>query len=80
MASDIYDGETYDARMEIAGWDNTGFKETASWIGVGIMDKGNERLVAMSGPPVRKHEQFKALKIFKTPAGEMEFEIVNITC
>ncbi|ATP55134.1 alpha-L-rhamnosidase [Pedobacter ginsengisoli] len=70
MASDIYDGERYDARMEIAGWDNTGFKETASWIGVGIMDKGNERLVAMSGPPVRKHEQFKALKIFKTPSGE----------
>ncbi|WP_449439861.1 family 78 glycoside hydrolase catalytic domain [Pedobacter steynii] len=70
MASDIYDGETYDARMEIAGWDNTGFKETASWIGVSIMDKGNEKLVAMSGPPVRKHEQFKALKIFKTPAGE----------
>nr|WP_068891486.1 glycoside hydrolase family 78 protein [Pedobacter panaciterrae] len=70
MASDIYDGEVYDARMEIAGWNNTGFKEDASWTGVGTMEKGTEKLVAMSGPPVKKHEQFKALKIFKTPAGE----------
>lgn len=70
MASDIYDGEIYDARMEIAGWNNTGFKEDAAWIAVGTMEKGPEKLVAMSGPPVRKHEQFKALKVFKTPAGE----------
>ncbi|WP_288881083.1 glycoside hydrolase family 78 protein [Pedobacter panaciterrae] len=70
MASDIYDGEIYDARMEIAGWNNTGFKEDAAWTAVGTMEKGTEKLVAMSGPPVRKHEQFKALKVFKTPAGE----------
>jgi len=70
MASDIYDGEIYDARMEIAGWNNTGFKEDAAWTAVGTMEKGPEKLVAMSGPPVRKHEQFKALKVFKTPAGE----------
>lgn len=70
MASDIYDGEIYDARKEIAGWNNTGFKEDAAWIGVEKMEKGPEKLVAMSGPPVRKHEQFKALKVFKTPAGE----------
>ncbi|MGE8290122.1 MAG: family 78 glycoside hydrolase catalytic domain [Sphingobacterium sp.] len=70
MASDIYDGEIYDARMEIAGWDNIGFKEDNKWNNVGIMKKGPEKLVAMAGPPVKKHEQFKALKVFKTPAGE----------
>lgn len=70
VASDIYDGETYDARLEKAGWANTGYKEDASWTAVGLMEKGSEQLVAMSGPPVRKREQFKALKIFKTPAGE----------
>ncbi|MDR2274583.1 MAG: glycoside hydrolase family 78 protein [Sphingobacterium sp.] len=70
MASDIYDGEVYDARMEIAGWDNTGFQEDNQWHAVGTMEKGPEKLVAMSGPPVKKQEQFKALKIFKTPAGE----------
>ncbi|WP_259187121.1 glycoside hydrolase family 78 protein [Sphingobacterium sp. BIGb0165] len=70
MASDIYDGEIYDARMEIAGWDNIGFKENNKWNNVGIMEKGPEKLVAMAGPPVKKHEQFKALKVFKTSAGE----------
>lgn len=70
MASDIYDGEIYDARMEITGWSNTGFKENASWTGAETMEKGAEKLVAMSGPPVKKHEQFKALRVFKTPAGE----------
>ncbi len=29
MMSDIYDGETYDATREIAGWDKTGFNDSA---------------------------------------------------
>lgn len=70
MASDIYDGEIYDARLEISGWDNIGYREDNKWNAVGTMEKGSEKLVAMSGPPVKKHEKFKALKVFKTPAGE----------
>lgn len=70
MASDIYDGERYDAGMEIAGWDTAGFKEDNKWTAVGLMNKGTEKLIAMSGPPVRKHEQFKALRVFKTPNGD----------
>lgn len=70
MASDIYDGERYDAGMEIAGWDTAGFKEDNKWTAVGLMNKGTEKLIAMSGPPVRKHEQFKALRVFKTPKGD----------
>ncbi|PWS31610.1 glycoside hydrolase family 78 protein [Pedobacter paludis] len=70
LSSNIYDGETYDARLEISGWDNIKFKETASWKPVSILENGTEKLVGMSGPTVSKHEEFKALKIFKTPAGE----------
>lgn len=70
MASDIYDGETYDARMEKSGWSATGYTEDGSWGPVSIFGKGTEQLVGMSGPMVKKHEQFKALKIFKTPKGE----------
>lgn len=70
VSSDIYDGETYDARLEIPGWDNKGFKESASWKAVRTLEKGPEKLIGMSGPGVSKHEVFKALKIFKTPAGE----------
>ncbi|WP_324756501.1 family 78 glycoside hydrolase catalytic domain [Sphingobacterium thalpophilum] len=70
LASDIYDGEIYDARMEIEGWNNIGFKQNDTWKAVETLDKGSEKLVAMSGPPVKKHERFKAIKIFKTPVGE----------
>ena len=70
MASDIYDGETYDARMEKSGWSTAGYSEDNSWTAVRIVEKGTEQLVGMSGPTVKKHEQFKALKIFKTTKGE----------
>ncbi|WP_421942731.1 family 78 glycoside hydrolase catalytic domain [Pedobacter sp.] len=70
LASSIYDGETYDARREIAGWDNVGYKESDEWKPVRVIEKGTEKLVGMSGPTVSKHEEFKALKIFKTPLGE----------
>jgi alpha-L-rhamnosidase len=68
--SDMYDGEVYDARLEKAGWNNTGYAENAEWKAVGIKESGPEQLVGMSGPEVKKHEEFKALKIFKTPKGE----------
>ncbi|TCC98923.1 glycoside hydrolase family 78 protein [Pedobacter psychroterrae] len=68
--SDIYDGEIYDARLEKAGWNSVGYAEDAEWKAVRILEKGTEQLVGMSGPEVKKHEEFKALKIFKTPKGE----------
>lgn len=70
LASDIYDGETYDARQEKTGWTATGYAEGSTWANVRIPEKGTEQLVGMSGPMVKKHEEFKALKIFKTPKGE----------
>ncbi|WP_257669328.1 glycoside hydrolase family 78 protein [Parapedobacter tibetensis] len=70
LASDIYDGEIYDARKEKAGWSAAGYTEDSSWVNVRILEKGSEQLVGMSGPMVKKHEEFKALKIFKTPKGE----------
>ncbi|PST83705.1 alpha-L-rhamnosidase [Pedobacter yulinensis] len=69
-SSDMYDGETYDARQELAGWDRPDFNESDRWKPVRILPEGPERLVGMSGPPVRKHETFKPVKIFKTPLGE----------
>ncbi|RZK82135.1 MAG: alpha-L-rhamnosidase [Pedobacter sp.] len=70
LAANMYDGETYDARLEKEGWDNVSYKEDESWRAVGVAEKGPETLVGMSGPPVKKHEVFKALKIIKTPKGE----------
>lgn len=69
QAADIYDGETYDAREEKTGWSTAGY--SGAWANVRILEKGTEQLVGMSGPTVKKHETFKALKVFKTPKGEI---------
>lgn len=68
LASDIYDGETYDARLEQTGWSATGFDDNG-WVGVTVMDAPQAKLVASAGPPVKEIEEIKPVKIFKTPAG-----------
>ncbi|MBS7566700.1 glycoside hydrolase family 78 protein [Mucilaginibacter sp. Bleaf8] len=70
LASSIYDGEIYDARLEKTGWDAAAYREDATWKNTAVAEKGAEELVSMSGPPVKKHEVFKPVKIFTTPAGE----------
>ncbi len=67
--SEIYHGETIDARMEKDGW-NTGGYNDAEWSGVKIVSFDKANLVATINEPVTKHEIFKPLKIFKTPLGE----------
>lgn len=70
MASNIYDGETYDARSELPGWTKPNYSNDAKWKPVRILAIGKERLIGMSGPSVTKHEEFKAIKIIKTPQGD----------
>lgn len=69
LKSGIYYGEVYDARLEKSGWANAGFDDS-NWRPVRLLNVGKDNLVASYGPPVRRHEIFKALKIFKTPRGE----------
>ncbi|MHC4240733.1 MAG: alpha-L-rhamnosidase N-terminal domain-containing protein, partial [Planctomycetota bacterium] len=67
--SDIYNGEVYDARLEMDGWSRAGFDDK-DWGGVTIASHSKNILVAPAGPPVKKMEQIKPIKIFTTPAGE----------
>ena len=67
--SEIYHGETVDNRLEKTGWTMPGFKDD-SWSGVKVQDFPKNILVATYNEPIRKHEIFKPVKIFKTPAGE----------
>lgn len=70
LASNIYDGETYDSRHELPGWTKPNYSNAAIWKPVRILGIGKERLIGMSGPPVTKHEEFNAIKIIKTPQGD----------
>ena len=67
--SEIYHGETIDAREEKAGWSTANYND-AAWKGVATPAYSKDNLLATYNEPVRKHETFKPIKIFKTPAGE----------
>ncbi len=67
--SDLYNGETYDARLELKGWDENGYNDTR-WKPVALVPPGAETLLAGNSSPARKHEVFAARQIITTPKGE----------
>jgi alpha-L-rhamnosidase len=67
--SEIYHGETVDARAEKKDWSTAGYDDM-QWTGVKTHDYSNDNLVATYNEPIKKHETFKPVKIFKTPQGE----------
>jgi alpha-L-rhamnosidase len=69
LMSEIYHGETYDSRLEKAGWSAPGFDDH-EWSAVKTADHRKDDLVAPAGPPVRRIEELKPVRIFKTPGGD----------
>ena len=68
-ASDLYDGEEYDARLELSGWSSPDFDD-GDWQGVRIIERDLGTLVAPSGPPVRRIELVSPVAITKSPSGQ----------
>jgi alpha-L-rhamnosidase len=68
LASDLYDGETYDARRERPGWSAPGYDDR-DWAGVRLLDRDLATLVAPSGPPVRRTELVKPVALTTSPMG-----------
>ncbi|WP_315822265.1 family 78 glycoside hydrolase catalytic domain [Paraflavitalea speifideaquila] len=67
--SEIYHGETIDAREEKKGWATAGYDDRF-WTHVLKTNASKSVLIATYNEPVKKHETFKPLRIFKTPKGE----------
>jgi len=72
--SDIYMGETYDARLEQEGWSLAGFDDKA-WAGVRKGDYSKEHLLAQVGPPVRRQEEIRPVEILQTPTGKIVYDL-----
>jgi len=72
--SDIYNGESYDARKELTGWANAGFND-AQWGKVSVLDQSKKILVAPQGVVVKAIQEIKPLKLFTTPKGETVFDM-----
>lgn len=69
IKSDIYNGETYDARKEMKGWSSAGFDDK-EWETAATVNQSKEVLVAPQSQVVTAIEEIKPVKIFTTPKGE----------
>jgi Alpha-L-rhamnosidase N-terminal domain./Bacterial alpha-L-rhamnosidase. len=58
----VYDGETYDARLEQEGWNKPDFDDS-NWQKATVFEKPNVRLVSHSMPPVKVNEVFKPKEV-----------------
>ncbi len=67
--SEIYHGETYDARLVPAGWDTAGF-DAAAWRPVREARPVVTRLVPQETEPVTIHEMLPPVACFTTPEGD----------
>ena len=74
LQSGIYDGELYDARLEMDGWESSGFDDH-NWEEVAILDHPKNMLVASQGVPVKAIEEIKPVKLLTTPKGEIVLDM-----
>lgn len=73
LTSEIYDGETYDARLEQAGWDTPGFDDS-HWTGVAIGQAPAARLVAQTSPALKATGTRRAVAISEPLPGHLVFD------
>ncbi|MBA2277932.1 MAG: family 78 glycoside hydrolase catalytic domain, partial [Chloroflexia bacterium] len=66
LASDLYDGETHDARRDRPGWSMAGYDDR-DWSGVRLLDRDLTTLVAPTGPPVRRIEEVVPVAVTISP-------------
>ena len=89
LASDIYDGETYDARREVAGWDTAGGSE-AGWDSVRVVGPAlagwdgttatKPALDAKVVPPVRRVRELTPVAQSEPEPGSFVYDLgQNIT-
>jgi alpha-L-rhamnosidase len=67
--SEVYHGETIDARLEKKGWELPNYND-AKWNGVKVSNYSMKELIAAYNEPVKKHEVIQPVKVFTTPKGE----------
>jgi alpha-L-rhamnosidase len=69
LKADFKDGEIYDARLEMPGWDRPGFNDK-EWQGIRLAHFPLDQLIATAGPLVRRKEEFPPVALLTTLAGE----------
>ena len=73
VASEIYDGESFDARRAFAGWSEPGFDDRA-WEAARAAEPPPCRLVAQTSPPIRVTQTLAPRAISEPRAGVFVFD------
>ena len=67
-SNDLYDGQTVDARLETSDWTLPG-ADLPGWAGVHVLEHDADRLQPYAGPPVRRQEVLRPVRVWTSPAG-----------
>lgn len=70
----IYDGEVYDARKEMPGWDGPGFDD-AAWRPAKASDLGPAQLVWQRNEPIRVVKELKPARLTEPQPGVYVFDV-----
>lgn len=74
IASCVYDGETYDARQEQAGWDSPAFDD-AKWVAANVVEPPGGVLKAHVMPPIKLVEHIQPVSVSSPKAGIHVFDM-----
>ncbi|MDE6857216.1 MAG: family 78 glycoside hydrolase catalytic domain, partial [Alistipes sp.] len=69
VANNEYDGEEYDMRRELPGWNRAGYDD-AGWQSVDLMEAPAGRLCAQPCPAIRVMERVRPASITRMPSGK----------
>lgn len=72
VMDDIYNGETYDARLEMPGWDTSDFQEHGT--PAAVVDMPNVTLSAQMMPPIKIVDTFVPHKMYEASPGVYVFD------
>lgn len=68
-ASSLYQGESYDARLAVPGWDHPDLEESA-WAAVEKVEGDFRTPEARIAPPIRRTEELAVAEVITTPSGK----------
>ncbi len=75
VSAHLTEGERYDARLEMPGWDRARFDDSG-WLPVAQYDRKKERdLVADPGPPIRVTEDVRPVQVSEPKRGVYVFDL-----
>ncbi|KAH6642002.1 bacterial alpha-L-rhamnosidase-domain-containing protein, partial [Boeremia exigua] len=69
VASELYNGEIYDSRLEIDGWSEPSF-DSSEWLGVKQLPPLKGMLTTLDGPPMRRVQTVEPQRVFQSPTGK----------